>query len=151
MSLKMISGDLIKAAKEGNFDVIAHGCNCFCNFGAGIALQIRYVFPEAYAADCQTEKGDINKLGTCSVADITLENNQVLHIVNAYTQFSTGRGLQVNYDSVRFCMRYIKKRFSGLRIGLPLIGCGLAGGDWDVVGPIIAEELSDEDVTIMVL
>lgn len=33
-------GDLILMAKHGQFDVIAHGCNCLSNMGAGIAVQM---------------------------------------------------------------------------------------------------------------
>ena len=38
-------------------------------------------------------------------------------------------------------------------IGLPLIGCGLAGGDWSIVRDIIADVFEDTfiDVTIFVL
>jgi len=39
--MKIVNGDLIKMALAGEFDVIVHGSNCFCNFGAGIAKQIR--------------------------------------------------------------------------------------------------------------
>jgi hypothetical protein len=34
--------------------------------GAGIAPQIKSKFPDAYIVDCQTTRGDINKLGTIS-------------------------------------------------------------------------------------
>ena len=56
--MKYIKGDLIKLALIGNFEVIAHGCNCMCTMGAGIAKTIKSEFPEAYQADCATEKGD---------------------------------------------------------------------------------------------
>ena len=36
--MNIVKGDLIKSAKEGQFDVIIHGCNCFNTMGAGIAL-----------------------------------------------------------------------------------------------------------------
>ena len=36
--IKYIKGDLIKLAQKGKFDIIAHGCNCFCTMGAGIAI-----------------------------------------------------------------------------------------------------------------
>lgn len=41
---KEIKGDLIKLALEGEFDVIAHGCNCFCTMGAGIAVAMKNTF-----------------------------------------------------------------------------------------------------------
>ena len=35
--MKTVTGDLIALAQQGTFDVIAHGCNCMCQMGAGIA------------------------------------------------------------------------------------------------------------------
>ena len=68
--MKTIRGNLLDLALEGRFDVIVHGCNCQCAMGAGIALAIRKVFPEAFAADGSTAKGDRNKLGTFSFASV---------------------------------------------------------------------------------
>ncbi len=143
--MKEIDGDLIALAQEERFDLIAHGCNCFCTMGAGIARGIRSAFPEAFEADQKTEKGSREKLGTCSVADLGK-----LKVVNAYTQFDfRGGGTKVDYDAVRRCMGWIKTNHSGLRIGLPLIGARLAGGDWSRIKAIIEEELEGEDVTIV--
>jgi O-acetyl-ADP-ribose deacetylase (regulator of RNase III) len=52
--MKVVTGDLLKLALEGHFDVIVHGCNCQCAMGAGIALSIKNQFPEAYEADLRT-------------------------------------------------------------------------------------------------
>lgn len=35
--MKTIKGDLIQLALANEFDVIIHGCNCFCTMGKGIA------------------------------------------------------------------------------------------------------------------
>lgn len=66
--LKYKKGCLIKAAKSGEVDVIAHQCNCFNNMGAGIAPQIKKAFPEAWHVDRNTIKGDRGKLGSLSWA-----------------------------------------------------------------------------------
>lgn len=147
--MKKIDGDLLKLALDGTFDVIVHGCNCYCTMGAGIAKAIKAAFPEAYAADCSTLKGDRFKLGTISVA--TAKRGQVeLNIVNAYTQFHwKGSGILVDYDAVRSAVRAVKARFSGKRIGYPRIGAGLAKGDWTVVTEIIDDELAGEDHTLV--
>jgi type IV secretory pathway TrbL component len=63
-------GDLIQKARAGEFDVIVHGCNCFCTMGAGIAKTIKQVFPAAYQADLATTAGDQAKLGTYSAAQV---------------------------------------------------------------------------------
>jgi O-acetyl-ADP-ribose deacetylase (regulator of RNase III) len=68
--MHVIQGDLLNLASIGEFDVIVHGCNCHCTMGAGIAAAIKKRFPEAYAADCATLKGDRSKLGTISQAQI---------------------------------------------------------------------------------
>jgi O-acetyl-ADP-ribose deacetylase (regulator of RNase III) len=113
--------------------------------GAGIAKGIRSAFPEAYEADQKTEKGDRRKLGTCSVADLGK-----LKVVNCYTQFDfRGRGTKVDYEAVRSYMAWIKENYPDLRIGLPLIGAGLAGGDWERIKGIMKEELEGQDVTIV--
>jgi O-acetyl-ADP-ribose deacetylase (regulator of RNase III) len=151
--MKKRQGNLIELAKEGTFDVIVHGCNCWCEMGAGIAKAIRQSFPEAYEADRQTTPGDRSKLGTCTTAASQVGDHTV-HVVNAYTQFNytkQGDEVLVDYDAVRSCMRWIKERFSGLRIGLPKIGAGLAGGDWGEISRIIDEELAEEDVTLVEL
>ena len=41
--------------------------------------------------------------------------------------------------------------FSGKHIGLPKIGAGLAGGDWNIIKKIIQTELKDCKVTVVIL
>ena len=69
--MKTIHGDLLQLALDGTFDIIVHGCNCQCQMGKGIALSIKQMFPEAYAADQATPKADPSKLGTFSVAEVS--------------------------------------------------------------------------------
>ena len=147
--MKTIRGDLIHLAKHGEFDLIVHGCNCFCTMGAGIAKGIKAAFPAAFEADLATALGDRAKLGTCTFAEIN-RSGTLLVVVNAYTQFDyRGTGPKVDYDAVHSCFRWIKEQHSGKRIGLPKIGAGLAGGDWARIAAIIEEELAGEDVTLV--
>lgn len=148
--MKTVNGDLISLALEGRFDVIVHGCNCFCSMGAGIARAIQEEFPEAYAADLVTAKGDRNKLGDFSSATVKRDRHQIT-IVNGYTQFHFhGDRVLVDYEAVQNVFRKIKEKFSGKRIGYPKIGAGLAGGDWQRISGIIEEELAGEDHTFVV-
>jgi O-acetyl-ADP-ribose deacetylase (regulator of RNase III) len=149
--MRTVTGDLIVQAKQGAFDVIAHGCNCFCTMGAGIALGIKREFPAAYEADLATQKGAREKLGTCSVARVKIAWGRELAIVNAYTQFHWSQGPKplADYDAIRACMAFIRREHGGQRIGLPKIGAGLAGGDWTKIAAIIESELAGEDVTVV--
>lgn len=147
--MQTVSGDLLKLALAGKFDVIVHGANCFCTMGAGIAKGIRETFPAAFAADQATRKGDRAKLGSISVATVRVRIGTLV-VVNAYTQFDyRGRGVRVDYDAVRACFAAIKSRYAGKRIGYPRIGAGLARGDWARLAAIIDAELDGEDHTLV--
>jgi O-acetyl-ADP-ribose deacetylase (regulator of RNase III) len=147
--MKTVKGDLLKLAKAGSFDIIVHGCKCFCTMGAGIAKEIAMNFPEAYQVDRKTVKGDRAKLGTCSVAKVQTASSNFT-VINAYTQYDyRGSGDKIDYGAVRSCMRWISDNYGYARIGLPKIGAGLGGGDWSKILAIIKEELGNRDVTVV--
>ena len=149
--MKTVTGDLITLALEGEFDVIIHGCNCYNTMGAGIARAVRDRLPEAFAADRATIKGDFEKLGTYTSAEIVRDDVRFT-VINAYTQGNyRGSGALVHYDAIRSNFRAVAKNFPDARIGYPKIGAGLAGGDWDRIAAIIDEELEGCDHTLVVL
>ena len=149
--MKIIEGDLIKLAQAGQFDVIIHGCNCQCTMGSGIAKTVREVFPDAYAVDCETTKGDRYKLGQYSHTSVDADTDVgKLYIINGYTQFNYNPSMMnADYDAIRGVFKKVKKAFGGMRIGYPMIGAGLAGGDWNIISAIIEEELEGEDHTFV--
>ena len=167
---KEISGDLIALAKEGKFDVIVQGNNCHCVQSAGLAPQFVKAFKsDTFKMEDIKYRGDINKLGTIDYEKLHLEDGKwvrypddsgrwvtnSMFVVNAYTQYnygsnhSDGDKKPVDYDAITMIMRKINKIFSGMHVGLPLIGCGLAGGNWSIVKEIIKKELKNCDVTIV--
>ena len=154
---KEVQGDLIKLALEGQFDVIAHGCNCFCTMGAGLAPQMAKAFNcDKYTLEDSKYRGDINKLGQIEYGYIPLRKFKIdLYAVNCYTQYGFGSNHEegtvapVVYEAITLCMRKINHIFKGKRIGLPLLGCHLAGGDWNIVKQIFQDELKDCDVTVV--
>lgn len=146
MPITYVTGDLLKS----DCDVIAHGCNCFCTMGSGIARAIRATHPEAYEADLATAKGDRNKLGSCSAAQVDY-CGQPRFILNLYTQYNFGtHQVQVDYAALENCMRILRDfgKPRVLKKGIPLIGCGLAGGDWKIVSAIIEKVFGDEDIHV---
>ena len=169
MKYTEINGDLIELAKKGNFDVIAHGCNCLSRMGAGIAVGMAKTFRcnEFYK---ELDGPDINKLGNIDFRCYVLGSNAMwwiedannsgnepeLYVVNAYTQYMYGKNhkdgisVPVDYEAITLCMRKINFVFKGLHIGLPKIGAGLAGGNWEKIKNIIKTELSDCSITIVI-
>ena len=147
--MKCIKGDLIHLAVAGEFDVIIHGCNCFCAMGAGIAKQIRKTFPEAYDVDLATESGDESKLGNYSKVRVDTASGS-FYIINGYTQYHyAGDGILADYKAIETLFSRIKSDFSGKRIGYPKIGAGLAGGNWEIISTIIDRALGQEDHTLV--
>lgn len=147
--MKTVRGDLLKLAVEGEFDVIVHGCNCLCTMGAGIAKFVKATFPEAYEADLETGKGDRSKLGTYSSATVD-RNGHEITIVNAYTQYHyRGKKPLIDYDALASVFKTIGRDFDGKRIGYPLIGAGLGGGDWTTIAGLIDEALQGQDHTLV--
>lgn len=139
--IKTIKGDLIDLFKQGEFSAVAHGANCFSTMGSGIAWQIRGNFPEAYKADLEDARAPLTKLGSFSRAIV--ENGEVY---NLYTQFEPGRNFEYSAlkSSLEKLIFYLeaKQSISGLPItpiGIPLIGAGIGGGNWNVIKEIFEE------------
>lgn len=161
-NFREIKGDLLSLADKGQFDIIMHGCNCQNIMGAGIALQIKKRFPQAYEADTAFFKhhvpGDLFAkyvpmtsllLGNFSGTYVSCkdEPKKELLIINAYTQILPG----ANFDMCAFStvLKKVNLLYSGQKIGIPLIGAGIGGGNWESIKQGVQAFLSDMDVTVV--
>lgn len=163
-----VDGDLIKLSLSGQFDVIVHGCNCLSTMGAGIAPQMAKEFGcDRY--EMEMWGPTVEKLGNIDYETVVLGENAIwslsdyknnrnepeLTVVNAYTQYSYGLNhadgvaQPFDYEAFTVCMRKINVAFREKHIGMPRIGAGLAGGDWNLIETIIKKELKDCKVTIV--
>lgn len=119
--------------------IIAHQVNMVGVMGAGLAKKIREKWPIAYSL----YKMRGLRLGECQVVEVS----PGLHIANLCAQSGFGGGqCWTDYDALRWGMAtlsvFAKERC--LQVYLPHgIGCGLAGGDWEIVSGIIEDKLSD--------
>lgn len=156
MFVNSIKGDLIHFAKEGRFDAIVHGQNCFGSWGAGIAKSIGQSFSAAKKVDLATIVGDKKKMGTYTFAEVKLDCGKSLIVINAYTQYHYGKkylpsnGSHLNLIALDKVMKKINEDFKGLHIAYPKIGAGKANGDWIKIKPLIQDNLSSLDQTLVV-
>ena len=133
MTLKHTKGNLLDLAEAGLFDIVVQGCNCFNTMGGGIAREIRERYPMAAAMDMETTRGDYTKLGNWTVGLNDLTDRRFL-IINAYTQYNMSQGTDVfEYTAFQLILEKLVHEFGNKRIGLPYIGCGLAGGDQETI------------------
>jgi O-acetyl-ADP-ribose deacetylase (regulator of RNase III) len=135
MIIETIKGNLLTEFKNGRFSAIGHGCNCFHLQKAGIAGQISKEFPEALEKDKgQTVKGDWVKLGGFSVCD-----TQFGSIFNLYTQYLPGPHFE--YTALEVCLEALYNSWcydeEDFVLGLPMIGAGIGGGDWNIIKEIL--------------
>jgi hypothetical protein len=58
----------------------------------------------------------------------------------------------IRYEAVDRCLRHLAARAAGLEATghMPGIGCGLAGGRWDRIEPLIVSRLIDCGVSVSV-
>ena len=109
--------------------------------------------------DKKTKRGDTSKLGNYSRVDIILHVHdgkgyvvKDLIILNAYTQFDYkwhDDTPPVDYTAIESVFKKINHDFKGKKVGIPLIGSGLAGGYWDEISEIIDNETKDLNITIV--
>lgn len=149
-------GNLCHAAIAGEVNVIAHQCNCFCAMRSGVAKEIAKLFPDAKEADDNTTPGNSFKMGSYSIGKGKNCFGQPFPIYNLYGQYKYGtEKQQTNYNALRSALRGMAFRLYSdrhkVKIGLPKIGAGLGGGDWNEIVKIINEELKAFNVTVYVL
>jgi len=159
--INVIKGDLIDLAKQGKFDVIGHGVNCFCRQKSGLAKQMVENFqtndPQKYTLEHENYNGDIKKLGNIQfhVKQVRISNTNsgyIFNVINCYTQYYYGydeNTLYVDYEAVALCFKKINHIFKGKEVGLPWIGCGLANGNKEVINHLMIAYLKDVNLTIV--
>ena len=138
-------GDLLAS----NCEVICHQTNCMGAMGGGIARVIRDTYPEAYYALKQRFERGAAFVGEVDFVP-TIRNGFLRCIVNCYGEYDylPIGAVHTDYEALKVCFKKIKKEFSGRNytIGFPYkMGCGLAGGDWNIVYKLIEDAFAGDE------
>jgi O-acetyl-ADP-ribose deacetylase (regulator of RNase III) len=149
--IRYVVGDATRPNATGN-KVIVHVCNDVGGWGKGfvMALSQRWPEPEAHYRAWYKSQDDF-KLG--AVRFVQVDND--LWVANLVGQ----RGLRptdgvppIRYDAVREGLSKVAAfaKESGASVHMPRIGCGLAGGKWEEVEPVIVDTLSEQGIEVTV-
>ena len=152
MNISYESGNILDWADK--VDVIGHQVNCFGVMGGGLALQIaqKWLKVEMKYRDYINKSLEIvifrkAFLGTCQIVNVT----ECL-IANLFGQYNVGGDLQTDYKALHKALNNLKfkmKKYGLTRLDLPVnLGCGLAGGKWDVVLAMIEDVFGESDIQI---
>jgi O-acetyl-ADP-ribose deacetylase (regulator of RNase III) len=134
--------------------VVCHICNDIGGWGKGFVLAVsrRWEQPEAeYRAWYAAGKKAGFALGAVQFVQV----EPYVWVANMIGQRGIKRGSSgppIRYDAVAECLASVaaKARELGASVHMPRIGCGLAGGDWTKIEPLIEEHLVAKGVHVTV-
>ncbi len=125
--------------------VVAHVCNDLGRWGKGFVLAVSRRWPVAeaeyrrwYAA------GRAGGFALGAVQFVPVERFVTVANLVAQRGVKWGSGgPPIRYDALPTCLGLLARHAieAGASVHMPRIGCGLAGGSWDVVGPLVDEHL----------
>jgi O-acetyl-ADP-ribose deacetylase (regulator of RNase III) len=151
MEVRYCVGDATVPSTDGN-KLIAHICNDRGAWGKGfvLALSKRWRQPaEAFKSWFKESKGfELGAVQFVQVErDIWIANMVAQHGLKAQHGIPP-----IRYEALRSCLEKMAEKAEeiGATVHMPRIGCGLAGGEWSRVEPIIVETLCVKGIEVTV-
>ncbi len=148
-----IKGDATCPQAKG-VKIICHICNDIGGWGKGFVLAIskRWNEPQAmYRAWCASGKEGGFALGAVQFVQV----EPYIWVANMIGQRGIKKGSSgppIRYEAVALCLTQVavNARALGASVHMPRIGCGLAGGSWTVIEPLIQQHLIGAGVAVTV-
>lgn len=152
-ALTFLTGDATNPAGNDT-RIIAHVCNNVGGWGRGfvLALTRRWDRPEAAYRAWARDSGRRLPLGKVQMVPVAPQ----LWVANMVAQHGVARdhrGLPpIRYGALTECLQTLAGHAEAMKasVHMPRIGCGLAGGDWIRVEPLVREHLCDRGVPVTV-
>lgn len=142
--------------KDDAISVICHCCNTIGKWGKGFVVSLATHYPEAKKAYYQYLRcvGNEHALGKCCIASVG-KNLMVANVFGQERIYPTSDGqipliYQALEDGLKTCKTIMQAMNLPFTIHMPRIGCGLAGGKWDIVEDIINRVFSEADIQVYV-
>ncbi|WP_404867522.1 macro domain-containing protein [Kitasatospora griseola] len=153
-TISYLRGDATAPQGKG-VRIVAHVCNDLGGWGRGfvLALSRRWPEPEAAYRRWHRERAG-NDFGLGAVQLVQVE--PYLWVANMVGQrgIRTGRstGVPVRYEAVDTALATLggHARRLGASVHMPRIGCGLAGGHWERIEPLVTARLTARGTPVTV-
>lgn len=126
---------------------IIHGCNAQGRMGSGVAKALMDRYPQVKVQYHRHFDGCMIGMETFLGTIHAVDTDGPHTVFNAITQefFGYDGRLYASYDAIEQCMNTLNKTMCEIGralgetqyVAMPLLGCGLAGGDWPVVSEIV--------------
>jgi O-acetyl-ADP-ribose deacetylase (regulator of RNase III) len=148
-----LKGDATNPQAKG-VKIICHICNDLGGWGKGfvLALSRRWKQPEeAYRAWYADRSG--NDFGLGAVQLVQVEPHVWVANMVAQRGLKAGsKGPPIRYEAVAECLKKVAVKAAelGASLHMPRIGCGLAGGDWSQIEPLLLEHLAGQGLAVTV-
>ncbi|GGT11752.1 macro domain-containing protein [Streptomyces purpureus] len=148
-----VRGDATAPRGKG-VKIVAHVCNDLGGWGKGfvLALSRRWPEPEAAYRRWHRERA-ANDFGLGAVQCVQV--GPYLWVANMVGQrgMRTGsKGVPVRYEAIDTALGTLADKAVelGASVHMPRIGCGLAGGKWSRVEPLIVRRLVERGIAVTV-
>ena len=153
MRINYLKGDATAPSVKGN-KIIAHICNDLGGWGKGFVMEIskRWSEPETQYRDWHKNRNK-NDFALGSVQFVQVEKYITVANMIGQRGIKTGsKGVPVRYEAVRDCLNTVVEKALEINasVHMPRIGCGLAGGKWEAVEPVIMEMLINKGIVVYV-
>ena len=136
--MKHIKGDLLQALEDGSVDVIMHQVNCVGAMNSGIAKKIRQDYPQHFTDYTNTLAKMGRDIFFGSYVCTELDDCKIVGVAGQYHYGKDGR--YTNYSALVKAICDFLENHDDRVIGLPkYIGCGLGGGDWNIVEQLLID------------
>jgi O-acetyl-ADP-ribose deacetylase (regulator of RNase III) len=148
-----VKGDATAPQAEGP-RLIAHVCNDRGGWGKGFvnALSRRWSEPEA-AYRGWHRRGQQGGFALGAVQFVQVEPDMWVANMVAQQGMAARAGVPpIRYEAVEQCLGRVaeKARDLGASVHMPRIGCGLAGGKWEHIEPLVVKTLCERGVPVTV-
>jgi O-acetyl-ADP-ribose deacetylase (regulator of RNase III) len=151
--LKVLKGDATSPQAKGP-KIIAHVCNDIGGWGAGfvVAVSKRWKDPERDYRQWHRERAG-NDFGLGAVRLVQVRPDiWVANMIGQRGIKAGSAGPPIRYEAIERCLESLADKALELEasVHMPRIGCGLAGGTWDRIEPIVVRTLCERDVEVTV-